>query len=165
MHARGLTAYAIAKRSTGRISISTAYRLVEMEGRLETFGADILDALCDVLAVEPDALFERNGDGRATGDGGGEGHGDRRADWQAGGQAEGRPRRDTEACGACGGGAGPETGVALDAARRGRRLTGSGARQAAHRGHTMIAIVRACAATGMVCDEFAPHCVYHAAAL
>lgn len=67
MHARGLTAYAIAKRSTGRISISTAYRLVEMEGRLETFGADILDALCDVLAVEPDALFERNGDGRATG--------------------------------------------------------------------------------------------------
>ena len=67
MHARGLTAYAIAKRSTGRISISTAYRLVEMEGRLETFGADILDALCDVLAVEPDALFERNGTVRATG--------------------------------------------------------------------------------------------------
>jgi hypothetical protein len=67
MHARGLTAYAIAKRSSGRISISTAYRLVEMEGRLETFGADILEALCDVLAVEPDALFERNGEGRATG--------------------------------------------------------------------------------------------------
>jgi|JI7StandDraft_1071085.scaffolds.fasta_scaffold310831_1 DNA-binding Xre family transcriptional regulator len=59
LRARGLTAYALAARSGGRISESTAYRLIEMEGRLQTFGADILAALCDVLEVEPGELFER----------------------------------------------------------------------------------------------------------
>lgn len=62
MAARGLTAYQLAKQSGGRISISTAYRLVEKEGRLETFGAEIMEALCDVLGVEPSQLLERTSD-------------------------------------------------------------------------------------------------------
>lgn len=61
MEKRGLTRYALAKQSGGRISLSTAYRLVEMEGDLETFGNAILEALCDVLQVEPSELFERDG--------------------------------------------------------------------------------------------------------
>ena len=60
MQRRGLTAYAMSKQSAGRISLSTAYRLVEMEGSLETFGAEILEALCDVLQVEPGELLERD---------------------------------------------------------------------------------------------------------
>lgn len=59
LRARGITAYALAARSGGRISESTAYRLIEMEGCLQTFGADILSALCDVLEVEPGESFER----------------------------------------------------------------------------------------------------------
>lgn len=54
---RGLTAYALAARSGGRISESTAYRLVSVEGRLDTFGADILAALLEVLDVTPNVLF------------------------------------------------------------------------------------------------------------
>jgi DNA-binding Xre family transcriptional regulator len=56
-----MTAYELSKRSGGRISMSTAYRLVEKEGRLHTFDAALLEALCDVLAVEPGDLLERNG--------------------------------------------------------------------------------------------------------
>ncbi|WP_434478486.1 helix-turn-helix domain-containing protein [Gemmatimonas sp.] len=59
LHARGLTAYKLAALSGGRISESTAYRLVDADGRLQTYGAQILDALCEVLEVEPGDLFER----------------------------------------------------------------------------------------------------------
>lgn len=59
MHERGLTAYKLAALSGGRISESTAYRLMQFEGNLQTFGAEILEALCDVLEVEPGELFER----------------------------------------------------------------------------------------------------------
>jgi DNA-binding Xre family transcriptional regulator len=62
---RGMTPYALAKASGGRISMSTAYRLARLRGRLETFDRDVLDALCDVLQVEPGELLERGG--RRTG--------------------------------------------------------------------------------------------------
>jgi DNA-binding Xre family transcriptional regulator len=60
MEAKGLTAHALSVQSAGRISITTAYRLVANEGKLEKM-SDILEALCDVLQVEPGDLFERDG--------------------------------------------------------------------------------------------------------
>jgi DNA-binding Xre family transcriptional regulator len=56
----GLTPYALSRRSGGRISMSTAYRLRENGGRLETYGADLLEALCDVFNVGPGELLERD---------------------------------------------------------------------------------------------------------
>lgn len=55
---QGITAYQLAKRSDGRISTSTAYRLAAGEwGRLSP---DVLEALCDVFGVaDPGKLFER----------------------------------------------------------------------------------------------------------
>ena len=61
---RGLTPYALARRSAGRISMSTAYRLRENDGRLETFSATLLEGLLDVLAVNVDELIERVPDRR-----------------------------------------------------------------------------------------------------
>ena len=55
----GLSAYEIVKRSDGRISMSTLYRLTREEGRVELFSATLLEALCDVLGVEPGKLLER----------------------------------------------------------------------------------------------------------
>ena len=37
---RGLSAYALAKQSKQRISMSTAYRLVKLRGRVQNFDAD-----------------------------------------------------------------------------------------------------------------------------
>ena len=54
------TAYALAKNSAGRISLSTAYRLVKRRGQLESFESKLLEALCDVLGVEPGELLERD---------------------------------------------------------------------------------------------------------
>lgn len=64
--ARDITPYALAKRSDGRVSLSTVYRLVERRGRLQTYSSDLLDTLCDVLKVEPGELFERDTPKRAT---------------------------------------------------------------------------------------------------
>ena len=58
---RGLTAYGLAKMSKGRIKRSTAYRLCALEGRLESFNAEMLEALADTLQVEVPDLFERSG--------------------------------------------------------------------------------------------------------
>ncbi len=58
---REMTPYALAKASGGRISMSTAYRLARLRGRVETFDRSVLDALCDVLQVEPGELLERGG--------------------------------------------------------------------------------------------------------
>lgn len=55
-----LTAYEVAKRSDGRISRSWAYRAKKLRGKLGTFGAVELEALCDVLGVEPHVLLERD---------------------------------------------------------------------------------------------------------
>lgn len=54
-----LTPYEFAKLSDGRVSLSAAYRVVRMKGRLATFDGDLLEALCDVLGVGLDDLFER----------------------------------------------------------------------------------------------------------
>jgi hypothetical protein len=50
-----LTAYEVAKRSNKRISRSWAYRAKKLRGKLGTFGAVELEALCDVFGVEPHA--------------------------------------------------------------------------------------------------------------
>jgi len=55
-----LTAYEISKQSGGRISPSTLYRLNRKRGIVELFSADLLEALCDVLHVEPGELLERD---------------------------------------------------------------------------------------------------------
>ncbi len=40
--------------------MSTAYRLVKLNGRVQNFDAGMLEALCDVLSVEPGELLERD---------------------------------------------------------------------------------------------------------
>lgn len=59
LKARDLTPYALAKASGGRISMSTAHRLMQLRGRLQMFNGIVLEALCDVLKVEPGELLER----------------------------------------------------------------------------------------------------------
>jgi DNA-binding Xre family transcriptional regulator len=58
---RGLTPYHLAKNSGGRISLSAAYRYSRLKGRVKSFDGDLLEALCDVLGVEPGELLERDG--------------------------------------------------------------------------------------------------------
>jgi hypothetical protein len=59
MAARGWkTAYALARACGGRLTLPRAYRLVKSEGRLETFGADVLEVLCATFGVTPAELFE-----------------------------------------------------------------------------------------------------------
>lgn len=61
LESRGLTPYAFAKALNGRVAESTAYRLVEKRGKLASFDAALLEALCDVLGCKPGDLFERDG--------------------------------------------------------------------------------------------------------
>jgi DNA-binding Xre family transcriptional regulator len=58
LRARGFTAYRLAVDSGGRISLSMAYRLGRT-GAFRCLSPEQLDALCEVLQVEPDELFER----------------------------------------------------------------------------------------------------------
>ena len=60
LDARGITAYEVAKRSDKRISRSWAYRAKKLKGKLGTFGAVELEALCDVFQVKPGELWERD---------------------------------------------------------------------------------------------------------
>lgn len=60
LNERGLSPYALSKGSGGRISMSTAYRLVKLNGRVQNFDAEMLEALCDVLKVDPGQLMERD---------------------------------------------------------------------------------------------------------
>lgn len=60
LKAHDMTAYEVAKLSDGRISRSWAYRAKQMKGKLGTFGAAELEALCDVFGVEPAELWERD---------------------------------------------------------------------------------------------------------
>lgn len=39
--------------------MSTAYRLTKLSGRVQNFDAEMLEALCDVLGVEPSELLQR----------------------------------------------------------------------------------------------------------
>jgi hypothetical protein len=62
------TAYAIAKASEGRISMSAAHRLVRLRGRIQRIDADMLDALADVFRVKSlDDLLEREPKRRGRG--------------------------------------------------------------------------------------------------
>lgn len=56
-----MTPYQLAKASTGRISLSAAYRLARARGSIARFDALLVEALCDVLEVDPGRLFERTG--------------------------------------------------------------------------------------------------------
>ncbi len=57
---RDLTPYGLAMKSKGRISLSAAHRLAREDGRVKLFNAALLDALCDVLEVDPNTLLERD---------------------------------------------------------------------------------------------------------
>jgi DNA-binding Xre family transcriptional regulator len=61
----GLTAYGLAKRSGGRISGSTAHRLVRQRGCVKLFDVELLEAMSDVLGVEVGELFERDRNAKA----------------------------------------------------------------------------------------------------
>jgi DNA-binding Xre family transcriptional regulator len=65
-HKPPMTAYAVAKASDDRISLSTIYRLNRSRGRVASFDAELLEALCDVFGVGPAALLEREGQGKAS---------------------------------------------------------------------------------------------------
>lgn len=64
---RGITPYALAKRSKDRVSLSTVYRLTKRRGKLDTYSSDLLDALCEVLDVSPGELLEREPKRRGRG--------------------------------------------------------------------------------------------------
>jgi DNA-binding Xre family transcriptional regulator len=57
---RKLTPYELSKRSGGRISMSTAYRLNRNRGRAHTFDSELLEQLCAALDVGPGELLERD---------------------------------------------------------------------------------------------------------
>jgi DNA-binding Xre family transcriptional regulator len=57
---RGLTAHSAAVQSHGRINRATLYRLVRTQGRVRLLDTELLEALCDVLDVEPGELLERD---------------------------------------------------------------------------------------------------------
>ena len=59
LKARGLTPYALARASRGRISMSLAYRMQREQGAFKCLSPDALEALCEVLGVGPEDLFER----------------------------------------------------------------------------------------------------------
>jgi len=61
-----LTPYAVAKASGDRISLTTIYRLTRNRGRVANFNGELLEALCDVLGVGPEALLEREGHRKAA---------------------------------------------------------------------------------------------------
>jgi DNA-binding Xre family transcriptional regulator len=52
------TAYAIARASKDRISMSAAHRLVAKRGIIQRFDADLLEALCEMFNVDPGELLE-----------------------------------------------------------------------------------------------------------
>jgi DNA-binding Xre family transcriptional regulator len=54
-----MTPYALSKRSGGRVSLSTAYRLNRSRGKVATFDGELLEALCDVFGVGPGEVLER----------------------------------------------------------------------------------------------------------
>jgi DNA-binding Xre family transcriptional regulator len=54
------TAYALSRKSEGRISMSTAHRLVGARGAVRYIDAELLDALCDVFDVGPEALLTQD---------------------------------------------------------------------------------------------------------
>ena len=58
------TAYAIAKASRNRISLSAAHRLVARRGAVQRYDANLLEALCEMFHVGPSELLELDPDTR-----------------------------------------------------------------------------------------------------
>ncbi|MCZ8267336.1 MAG: helix-turn-helix domain-containing protein [Gemmatimonas sp.] len=56
---RGISWLKLAELSNGRISRSTAHRLVKERDRLKMFDAAVLETLCELLSVTPSELLER----------------------------------------------------------------------------------------------------------
>lgn len=54
-----MTPLQLAKRSHGRIGVSTAYRWQQLRGRVKTFDAEVLESLCDILGVDVTQVIER----------------------------------------------------------------------------------------------------------
>ncbi len=59
MEEHQLNYHGLYKRSGGRISRATAYRLKQSGGRMRRFDAPILEALCDLFGIGPSELFTR----------------------------------------------------------------------------------------------------------
>ncbi len=57
---RGLTAYAAAQQSGGTIDQSKLYRLMRKRGAVRYIDANLMEALCDLLNVQPGELLERD---------------------------------------------------------------------------------------------------------
>jgi hypothetical protein len=55
---RGMSAYALVKLSDGRVDMTTAYRILQQDGRLRFFSAALLDTLLAVLGVTIAELLE-----------------------------------------------------------------------------------------------------------
>lgn len=55
----GVNPYRLSRDSNKRISLSTAYRLKRVGGKLHTYKSDMLDAICDVMGVSPAEIWER----------------------------------------------------------------------------------------------------------
>ena len=55
---RGWTAYEVAKRSPGRLTERSLYRLVERRGQVESVSGKTVDTLCEVLGVTAGELIE-----------------------------------------------------------------------------------------------------------
>jgi DNA-binding Xre family transcriptional regulator len=61
MKARKMTtAYQLAKASNGRLTVTTAYRIVAANGHPDRIDMRTLDILCDVFGVGPGELLERD---------------------------------------------------------------------------------------------------------
>jgi DNA-binding Xre family transcriptional regulator len=54
------SAYALMKASKGALTITTAVRLVEANGRPKRLDMATLDTLCDIFDVGPGELLERD---------------------------------------------------------------------------------------------------------
>ena len=58
LNERDMSAYALVKSSGGRLDMTTAYRILQQDGRLRFFSAQLLDTLLDVLGVTIAELLE-----------------------------------------------------------------------------------------------------------
>jgi len=61
MRERGMrNAYSLMKASKGALTITTAVRLVDADGRPKRIDMTTLDTLCDIFGVGPGELLERD---------------------------------------------------------------------------------------------------------
>jgi DNA-binding Xre family transcriptional regulator len=61
MKSRGMhNAYSLMKASRGALTITTAVRLVDSDGKPKRIDMTTLDTLCDIFGVGPGELLERD---------------------------------------------------------------------------------------------------------